>query len=73
MAAPLDLALLEARFPDRMRWVEGAVFDARKQQYSVGTAILIDWSPGDLYYSALAAKQKALAAEQLAEKSRRDI
>jgi outer membrane protein TolC len=57
----------------RIQDVAGAVFDARKQQYTVGTAILIDWSPGDLYYSALAAKQKALAAEQLAEKSRRDI
>ena len=57
----------------RIQDVAGAVFDARKQQYTVGTAILIDWSPGDLYYSALAAQQKALAAEQLAEKSRRDI
>jgi outer membrane protein TolC len=57
----------------RIQDVAGAVFDARKQQYTVGTAILIDWSPGDLYYSALAAQQKALAAEQLAEKSHRDI
>lgn len=53
--------------------IAGAVFDARKQQYTVGTAVMIDWSPGDLYYSALAAKQKALAAEHLAEKARRDI
>lgn len=53
--------------------IGGAIFDARKQQYTVGTSIMIDWSPGDLYYSALAAKQKALAAEHLAEKSRRDI
>lgn len=29
MAAPLDLALLEARFPERLRWQEGAVLDAR--------------------------------------------
>ncbi len=29
MAAPLDLATLEARFPERLAWVEGAVFDAR--------------------------------------------
>jgi outer membrane protein TolC len=57
----------------RIQDVAGAVFDARKQQYTVGTSIMIDWSPGDLYYSALAAKQKALAAEHLAEKSRRDI
>jgi ATP-dependent helicase HrpB len=29
MAAPLDRAALEARFPDRLRWHEGAAFDAR--------------------------------------------
>lgn len=52
--------------------IAGAVFDARKQQYTVGTAVMIDWSPGDLYYSALAARQKALAAGELAEKARRD-
>ncbi|MCW0217270.1 MAG: hypothetical protein OJI67_03005, partial [Prosthecobacter sp.] len=52
--------------------VGGAVFSTRKQQYTLGTAVMIDWSPGDLYYSALAAQQKALAAEQLAEKARRD-
>jgi outer membrane protein TolC len=57
----------------RIQDVAGAIFDARKQQYTVGTAVVIDWSPGDIYYSALAAKQKAIAAEQLAEKSRRDI
>ncbi|MBV6500446.1 MAG: hypothetical protein CJBNEKGG_02924 [Prosthecobacter sp.] len=53
--------------------IAGAVFDVSKQQYSVGPNLMIDWSPGDIYYSALAAKQKALAAEQLAEKARRDI
>lgn len=57
----------------RVQDIGGAVFDARKQQYTVGTAVMIDWSPGDIYYSALAAKQKALAAEHLAEKTRRDI
>ena len=29
MAAPLELATLEDRFPERLAWVEGAVFDAR--------------------------------------------
>jgi ATP-dependent helicase HrpB len=29
MAAPLDRAALETRFPERLRWVEGAAFDAR--------------------------------------------
>jgi len=53
--------------------IAGAVFDVSKQHYTLGPNIMIDWSPGDMYYSALAAKQKALAAEQLAEKARRDI
>jgi outer membrane protein TolC len=53
--------------------IAGAVFDVSKQQYTVGPNILIDWSPGDMYYTALAAKQRALATEQLAEKARRDI
>ncbi|SKB04919.1 Outer membrane protein TolC [Prosthecobacter debontii] len=53
--------------------IAGAVFDARKQQYTVGSTVMIDWSPGDIYYGALATEQKALAAEQLAEKARRDI
>ncbi len=29
MAAPLDLKTLESRFPDRLRWEEGAAFDPR--------------------------------------------
>ncbi|MBL9179440.1 MAG: TolC family protein [Verrucomicrobiaceae bacterium] len=53
--------------------IAGAVFDVSKQQYTVGPNLMIDWSPGDMYYAALVAKQKALAAEQLAEKARRDI
>ncbi|MDZ4286859.1 MAG: TolC family protein, partial [Prosthecobacter sp.] len=53
--------------------IAGSVFGARKQQYTVGTGIAIDWAPGDLYYSALAANQRAFAAEHLAEKARRDI
>lgn len=57
----------------RVQDIAGAVFNAGKQQYTVGATVLIDWSPGDLYYAALAAKQKALAAAQLAEKSRRDV
>lgn len=53
--------------------IAGAVFDVSKQQYSLGPNLMIDWSPGDMYYSALAAKQRAAAAEQLAEKARRDV
>jgi outer membrane protein TolC len=69
----LSLGVGYKRHDGNIQDVAGAVFNAYKQQYTVGTNIMIDWSPGDLYYSALAAKQKALAAEQLAEKSRRDI
>lgn len=69
----LSLGVGYRRHDGNIQDVAGAVFDASKQQYTVGTQLMIDWSPGDLYYSALAAKQKALAAEQLAEKSRRDI
>lgn len=57
----------------RLQDIVGSVFDAKKQQYNVGTGIVIDWAPGDLYYAALAAKQRALAAEHLAEKARIDI
>ncbi len=69
----LSLGVGYRRHDGNIQDVAGAVFNAYKQQYTVGTNIMIDWSPGDLYYSALATKQKALAAEQLAEKSRRDI
>lgn len=57
----------------RLQDIGGNVFNANKQQYNVGTGVMIDWSPGDIYYAALAAKQKALAAEHLAEKARIDI
>ena len=57
----------------RLQDIAGQVFNANKQQYNVGTGVVIDWSPGDIYYAALAAKQKALAAEHLAEKARIDI
>ncbi len=53
--------------------IEGLIFDASKQQYTVGANLMIDWSPGDIYYAALAAQQRALVAEQLAETARRDI
>jgi outer membrane protein TolC len=69
----LSLSVGYRRHDGNVQDIAGAVFNAYKQQYTVGTTIMIDWSPGDLYYSALAAKQKALAAEQFAEKSRRDI
>ena len=69
----LNLGVGYKRHDGNIQDVAGAIFDASKQQYTVGPSVLIDWAPGEIYYAALAAKQKALAAEQLAEKSRRDI
>jgi len=57
----------------RVQDIAGLVFDASKRQYTLGTEILIDWSPGDIYFSALAAGQSALAAEHKAESTRREI
>lgn len=53
--------------------VAGAVFEANKRQYTVGGAVVVDWSPGELYFEALVAEQRAVAAEELAEKVRRDL
>lgn len=53
--------------------VAGAVFEASKRQYTVGGAVIVDWSPGDLYFQALVAEQRARAAAELAEKARRDL
>ena len=53
--------------------VAGAVFEASKRQYTVGGAVIVDWSPGDIYYSALVAEQRARAAAELAEKVKRDL
>lgn len=52
--------------------VAGATFDAQKQQFLLGAGVLVDWAPGDIYYGALAAGQRALAAGQAAEKVRLD-
>jgi outer membrane protein TolC len=53
--------------------IAGLIFDASKRQYSAGAEVLVDWSPGDLYFSALAAQQSAAAAGHLAESARRAI
>ncbi len=70
MAAPLDLALLEARFPDRMRWVEGAVFDARtgsvtaRRRKMFGPLILEEAAPQNPDPEALAQALAQAAAER---------
>jgi len=52
--------------------VAGAVYDVNKQQYVLGAGVLVDWAPGEIYYGALAASQRALAAGQTVEKVRLD-
>ena len=69
----LSLAAASRGHQGRVQDIGGAVFDASKQQYTLGGALLVDWSPGEIYYSALAANQHALAAGELAEATRKDI
>lgn len=57
----------------RTQDVRGAVFDVSKQQYFTGAGIIVDWAPGDIYYAALASKQRALAAEHAVDKARLEI
>lgn len=57
----------------RLQDIQGHVFNARKHQYSVGPGVVLDWAPGDIYYAALAAKQRAAAAEHWMEKTRLDV
>ena len=56
----------------RLQDIDGYVRDASKLNYSVGGALALDWAPGDIYYGALAAKQRAIAADHLVEKVRLD-
>lgn len=52
--------------------VAGTIFEADKLQYVVGAGVMVDWAPGDIYFGALAARQRALAAGQAVEKVRLD-
>ena len=69
----LSLAAASRGHQGRVQDIGGALFDANKQQYTLGGALLVDWSPGEIYFAALAANQRALAAAELAEASRRSI
>jgi ATP-dependent helicase HrpB len=75
MAAPLDRAVLEARFPDRFRRVEGAAFDARagavlaRRQLRFG-ALVLEEAPLD---SADPAAIAAALAEAAAARGLRDL
>lgn len=70
MAAPLDLALLEARFPERLSWIEGAVFDARtgtvtaRRRRMFGPLILEETAPENPDPEAIAKTLAQAAAER---------
>lgn len=57
----------------RLQDIRGDIFNATKHQYSIGPGLFLDWAPGDIYYSALAARQRAHAAGHLVEKARQDL
>jgi ATP-dependent helicase HrpB len=75
MAAPIDRAILEARFPDRLRREEGAAFDARagavlvRRRLMFGPLVLEE-APLDTVDPALVAEALAAAA---AERGLRDL
>jgi outer membrane protein TolC len=69
----LTLGAAYRRTDGNVQDIAGAVFDVSKQQYTVGPNVMIDWAPGELYYEALVAKQRASAAEQMVEKARQEI
>lgn len=52
--------------------VVGNILDVRKQQYGAGAGLAVEWAPGDIYYAALAAKQRAIAAGKGVDKARLD-
>ncbi len=70
MAAPLDLALLEARFPERLSWIEGAVFDARtgtvtaRRRRMFGPLILEETAPENPDPETIAKTLAQAAAER---------
>jgi ATP-dependent helicase HrpB len=70
MAAPLDRAVLEARFPDRLRREAGAAFDARtgsvqaRRRLMFGPLVLEEAPLADADPSAMAAALAAAAAER---------
>ncbi len=70
MAAPLNLALLEARFPERLSWIEGAVFDARtgtvtaRRRRMFGPLILEETAPENPDPEAIAKTLAQAAAER---------
>ncbi|MBU8538952.1 ATP-dependent helicase HrpB [Falsiroseomonas tokyonensis] len=75
MAARLDRAALEARFPERLRWVEGAAFDARagavlaRRRLVFGPLVLEDHAQPSADPAAIA----AALATAVAERGLRDL
>ena len=68
----VNLGALYRGHEGRLQDVRGAVFDVSKQQYFTGAGVVVDWAPGDIYFAALAAKQRAVAAGHVVEQVRLD-
>src|SRR5438876_12334848 len=60
------------RHEGRIQAVDGAVFDADKQAYTVGGALTAQLELGDAIYKSLTAKQLVNAADQAVESQRQD-
>lgn len=54
----------------RLQDIVGAVFDASKQQYLAGGAVVVDWTPGETHYANLVMKQRAIAAGKGVDRAR---
>ena len=57
----------------RLQDIVGAVFDASKQQYFLGAAVVVDWTPGETHYAVLAAKQRSVASGKGIDRARLEI
>jgi len=60
------------RHENRIQAVDGSIFDADKQSYTVGGALTAQWELGDAIYKSLAAKQLVKAADQTLDAQRQD-
>ncbi len=60
------------RHEGRIQAVDGAIFDADKQSYTVGGALTAQLDIGDAIYKSLAAKQLVTAADHALESQRQD-
>src|SRR5438093_3100871 len=60
------------RHENRIQAVDGSIFDADKQSYSVGGSLTAQMDLGDAIYKSLAAKQLVKAADHALDAQRQD-